>query len=347
MKKGNKYGLHRVIEPKGVLPQPANKLDNNMDEIYDNEILIDVRTLNVDSASFTQIEKQAGGDKAKSAQIMLDIVAKQGKHRNPVTGSGGMLLGVVEKIGEALEGKIDLKVGDKIATLVSLSLTPLRIDKIKDIRPDIDQVDIDGKAILFESGIYARIPDDIPETLALSALDVAGAPAQTAKLVKPGDTVLIIGAGGKSGMLCSYEARKRAGVTGKVIGLCHSERSTKRMQDLGFCDHVFSADATQPVAVLEKIQELTKGQLCDITINNVNIPDTEMTSILCTKDSGMVYFFSMATSFTKAALGAEGVGSDVTMIVGNGYTKGHAEITLQLLRESEKLRKIFTELYAS
>ena len=347
MKKGNKYGLHRVIEPKGVLPQPANKLDNNMDEIYDNEILIDVRTLNVDSASFTQIEKQAGGDKAKIAQIMLDIVAKQGKHRNPVTGSGGMLLGVVEKIGEALEGKIDLKVGDKIATLVSLSLTPLRIDKIKDIRPDIDQVDIDGKAILFESGLYARIPDDIPETLALSALDVAGAPAQTAKLVKPGDTVLIIGAGGKSGMLCSYEARKRAGVTGKVIGLCHSERSTKRMQDLGFCDHVFSADATQPVAVLEKIQELTKGQLCDITINNVNIPDTEMTSILCTKDSGMVYFFSMATSFTKAALGAEGVGSDVTMIVGNGYTKGHAEITLQLLRESEKLRKIFTELYAS
>ncbi|HOR10750.1 MAG TPA: L-erythro-3,5-diaminohexanoate dehydrogenase [Bacteroidales bacterium] len=347
MKKGNKYGLHRVIEPKGVLPQPANKLDNNMDEIYDNEILIDVRTLNVDSASFTQIEKQAGGDKAKIAQIMLDIVAKQGKHRNPVTGSGGMLLGVVEKIGEALEGKIDLKVGDKIATLVSLSLTPLRIDKIKDIRPDIDQVDIDGKAILFESGIYARIPDDIPETLALSALDVAGAPAQTAKLVKPGDTVLIIGAGGKSGMLCSYEARKRAGVTGKVIGLCHSERSTKRMQDLGFCDHVFSADATQPVAVLEKIQELTKGQLCDITINNVNIPDTEMTSILCTKDTGIVYFFSMATSFTKAALGAEGVGSDVTMIVGNGYTKGHAEITLQLLRESEKLRKIFTELYAS
>jgi len=347
MKKGNKYGLHRVIEPKGVLPQPANKLDNNMDEIYDNEILIDVRTLNVDSASFTQIEEQAGGDKAEIARIMLDIVAKQGKHRNPVTGSGGMLLGVVEKIGEALEGKIDLKVGDKIATLVSLSLTPLRIDKIKDIRPDIDQVDIDGKAILFESGIYAKIPDDMPETLALSALDVAGAPAQTAKLVKPGDTVLIIGAGGKSGMLCSYEARKRAGVTGKVIGLCHSERSTKRMQDLGFCDHVFSADATQPVAVLEKIQELTKGQLCDITINNVNIPDSEMTSILCTKDTGIVYFFSMATSFTKAALGAEGVGSDVTMIVGNGYTKGHAEITLQLLRESEKLRKIFTELYAS
>ena len=339
MKQGNKYGLHRVISPKGVLPQPADKIDNNMDEIYDNEILIDVQTLNIDSASFTQIEQQAGGDHEKIAQIMLDIVAKQGKHRNPVTGSGGMLLGTVEKIGDALIGKTDLKVGDKIATLVSLSLTPLRIDKIKEIRADIDQVDIDGKAILFESGIYAKIPSDLPEKLALSALDVAGAPAQTAKLVKPGDTVLIIGAGGKSGMLCCYEAKKRAGVTG-------NEKSTKRLQELGFCDYVFSADATQPVPVMEKISELTGGQMCDLTINNVNIPDTEMTSILCTKNDGLVYFFSMATSFTKAALGAEGVGSDVTMIIGNGYTKGHAEITLQILRESEKLRKIFTELYA-
>jgi L-erythro-3,5-diaminohexanoate dehydrogenase len=345
-KKGNRYGTHRVISPAGVLPQPADRLDNNMDEIWDNEILIDVQTLNVDSASFTQIEQQAGGDKAKIAEIMMGIVEKQGKHRNPVTGSGGMLLGTVEKIGDALKGKIDLRPGDKIATLVSLSLTPLRIDRIRDIRPDIDQVDIDGKAILFESGIYAKIPADMPENLALSALDVAGAPAQTAKLVKPGDTVLIIGAGGKSGMLCCYEAKKRAGITGRVIGITHSPKSTARLESLGFCDHVFAADATQPVPVMERVAELTGGEMADVTINNVNIPDTEMTSILCTKDTGLVYFFSMATSFTKAALGAEGVGSDVTMIVGNGYTRGHAEITLQELRESPELRKIFEELYA-
>ncbi|MDR0830420.1 MAG: L-erythro-3,5-diaminohexanoate dehydrogenase [Prevotellaceae bacterium] len=345
-KKGNKYGTHRVIEPKGVLPQPANKIDNDMSEIYDNEILIDVKTLNIDSASFTDISARAGGDEEKIKEIMLDIVAKQGKHRNPWTGSGGMLLGVVEKIGDALKGKIDLKEGDKIATLVSLSLTPLRIDKIKEIRKAVDQVDIDGKAILFESGIYAKIPTDMPEKLALSALDVAGAPAQTAKLVKPGDTVLIIGGGGKSGMLCCYEAKKRAGVTGKVIGLCGSEKSADRLRKLNFCDEVFVENATLPVPVLEKIAELTNGEMCDITINNVNIPDTEMTSILCTKDTGIVYFFSMATSFTKAALGAEGVGSDVTMLVGNGYTKGHAEITLQELRECPELRKVFEELYA-
>jgi L-erythro-3,5-diaminohexanoate dehydrogenase len=346
MKKGCKFGTHRVIEPVGVLPQPANKIDNNMDEIYDNEILINVQTLNIDSASFTQIEEQAHGDEKKIAEIMLGIVEKQGKHRNPVTGSGGMLIGTVEKIGTALEGTTDLKVGDKIATLVSLSLTPLRIDKIKEIRKDIDQVDIDGKAILFESGIYAKLPTDMPEKLALSALDVAGAPAQTAKLVKPGDKVFIIGAGGKSGTLCCYEAKRRAGVTGKVIGCCGSSKSAARLAKLGVCDEIFVGDATKPVEIMNKVSELTNGELADVTINCVNINDTEMTSILSTKNDGLVYFFSMATSFTKAALGAEGVGSDVTMIIGNGYTKGHAEITLQILRDSKELRDLFTELYA-
>jgi len=346
MLKGCKYGTHRVIEPEGVLPQPAKKIDNNMDRLYDNEILLNVQTLNIDSASFTQIKNQAEGDEEKIAEIMKGIVAEKGKHQNPVTGSGGMLIGTVEKIGSALEGKIDLKVGDKVATLVSLSLTPLRIDEIKEIRKDADQVDIEGKAILFESGIYAKIPADMPENLVLSALDVAGAPAQVARLVKPGDTVVIIGAGGKSGMLCCYEAKKRAGVTGKVIGITHSEKSTNRLKKLGFADIVFPTNAQKPVEAMNKVAELTNGEMADVTINNVNIPDTEMTSILCTKTTGTVYFFSMATSFTKAALGAEGVGSDVTMIIGNGYTKGHAEITLQLFRESEKLRNIFTELYA-
>ncbi|HZK01650.1 MAG TPA: zinc-binding dehydrogenase [Anaerovoracaceae bacterium] len=345
MKNGCPYGTHRVIEPKGVLPQPADKIDNSMD-IYDNEILIDVQTLNIDSASFKQIHKQADGNIDEIRRIMLEIVERQGKHKNPVTGSGGMLIGTVKEIGTALKGKTDLKVGDKIATLVSLSLTPLRIDEIIQIRAETDQVDIKGQAILFESGIYAVLPDDMPENLALSVLDVAGAPAQTAKLVKPGDTVVVIGGGGKSGLLCLYEAKKRAGVTGKVICIGGSDKSTNRARGQGLADEYFAANATDAIYVYNKIMELTGGRLADLVINCVNIPNTEMASILATKDGGTVYFFSMATSFTKAALGAEGVGKDINMIVGNGYTKGHAAIALQVLRESSSLRKLFTEMYA-
>lgn len=345
MKKGNPYGTHRVIEPKGVLPQPALKIDNTM-EIYDNEILIDVHTLNIDSASFTQIKEQARGDIEEIKNIMMNIVEERGKHQNPVTGSGGMLIGTVEEIGPALEGKTSLKVGDKIATLVSLSLTPLRIDEILEVRPEVDQVDIRGKAILFESGIYARLPEDIPENLALAVLDVCGAPAQTAKLVKPGDTVLVIGGTGKSGMLCLYEAKKRAGVTGQVICVGSRDETIERVKSLNLADVYIRANATDAVGLMERVHEVTRGQMADIVINTVNIQNTEMSSILCAKDGGIVYFFSMATSFTKAALGAEGVGKDVTMLIGNGYTKGHAEIALQIMRESPELRRVYEELYA-
>ena len=298
--KGCKYGTHRVIEPKGSLPQPALKISNDMN-IFSNEILIDVQALNVDSASFTQIEEEAGHDTKKIAAKILEIVGERGKMQNPVTGSGGMLIGTIEKIGEDLEGKIDLKVGDKIATLVSLSLTPLQIDEIIDIKPDIDRVEIKGKAILFESGIYAKLPTDMSETLALAALDVAGAPAQTAKLVKPGDSVLILGAAGKSGMMCCYEAKKRVGPTGRVVGLVRNEKSKAKLLEMGIVDDVIIASAQLPVEVLETSLAANNGNEYDISINCVNVENTEMSSILPISNGGTVYIFSMAPSFTKAA----------------------------------------------
>ncbi|MGH4126245.1 MAG: L-erythro-3,5-diaminohexanoate dehydrogenase [Clostridium sp.] len=344
MNKGCKYGTHRVINPKGVLPQPAIKISNDMN-IFDNEILIDVQALNIDSASFTQIEEEAGHDVEKIKAKIIEIVAASGKMQNPVTGSGGMLIGTVEKIGEALKGITDLKVGDKISTLVSLSLTPLRIDEIIDIKPDIDRVVIKGKAILFQSGLYAKLPKDMDENLALAALDVAGAPAQVAKLVRPGQSVLLLGAAGKSGMLCSYEAVKRVGPTGNVIGLVRNQEEKERLERLGLRMQIVIGDARNAIDVMNATLAHNNGQEVDVSINIVNVPNTEMSTILPVKDNGIVYFFSMATSFTKAALGAEGVGKDVTMIVGNGYTKGHAEITLEELRENETLRSVFEELY--
>jgi L-erythro-3,5-diaminohexanoate dehydrogenase len=340
-----RYGTHRVLEPRGVLPQPAWKIDNSM-EIYDNELLIDVDTLNIDAASFTQIKQQAKGDSAAMAEIMLDIVAKRGKHHNPVTGSGGMLMGTVAKIGPQWAGKTAVKVGDRIATLVSLSLTPLKIDKIKKIHLDREQAEVEAQAVLFSSGIYAVLPPDMPPSLALAVLDVAGAPAQTAHLVRPGQTVLVIGGGGKSGMLCMYEAKKRAGVTGRIIGMGSSEGSCARMRQMGFADAVIRADATDPLKVMQAVAEVTGGQLADVTINCVNIPGTEMASVMATKDGGTVYFFSMATSFTAAALGAEGIGKDVTMLIGNGYCKDHAVVALNTVRESPVLWQTFNELYA-
>ena len=342
--KGNKYGTHRVIEPKGVLTQAAWKIDNDMTKHYSNEIICDVISLNIDSASFTQIEEACGGDEQKIGEMIMGIVAERGKQQNPVTGSGGMFIGKVAYIGEDLKDR-DLKVGDKIASLVSLSLTPLKIEKILAIHKDIDRVDIIGQAVLFESGIYAKLPDDMSEPLALAALDVAGAPAQARKLPKEGDSVLILGANGKRGVLCGYEAMKKVGPKGNVVGVVRNPAQVPALMELGVYNKVIVASATEPIAVLDAALAANDGKEYDISICCVNIESCEMSAILPVRDDGIVYFFSMATSFTKAALGAEGIGKDVTMIIGNGYTKDHAEITLNVLRENEKLRKLFDEKY--
>jgi len=338
-----KYGTNRVLEPLGVLPQAAQKIDNNM-EIYDNEILIDVISLNIDSASFAQLKGEAQGDQSKIAAKIMEIVAARGKMQNPVTGSGGMLIGTVAKIGKNLTYR-DLAAGDKIATLVSLSLTPLKIEKINGIQMGIDRVDVTAQAILFETGIYAKLPEDMTQELALAALDVAGAPAQTAKMVKPGDSVLVLGAGGKSGMLCCYEAMRRVGPTGNVVAMCRSDADRDKLLDNGLAHAVVQSDVTRPIELMDMALAANGGREFDISINCVNVPNSEMASILPVRDGGTVYFFSMAVSFTKAALGAEGIGKDVNMVIGNGYSRGHAEITLAQLRESAALRRIFEERY--
>ncbi|MCF7930920.1 MAG: L-erythro-3,5-diaminohexanoate dehydrogenase [Acholeplasmataceae bacterium] len=344
MKKLCKYGTHRVIEPVGILPQAALIIDSTP-VCYDNECLIEVDTLNIDSASFHQIKEACNQDVELMKEMILSIVKKQGKMQNPVTKSGGMLIGTVKETGKDFSGK-DLKPGVKLATLVSLSLTPLHIEEIISINITNEQVKIKGQAILFDSGIYAVIPNDLDEKFVLAALDVAGAPAQVRKLAKLNDTVFIIGANGKSGMLCALEAKNQVGPKGRVIGLVRKQEQVEALESLHLFDTIIVESATNSIEVYEALSKVTNGELADLTINVVNTENTEMTSILCTKELGIVYFFSMATSFTKAALGAEGIGKDITMIIGNGYTKNHANITLEILRGNKQLFELFMSRYA-
>ena len=94
---------------------------------------------------------------------VLEIVATRGKMQNPETGSGGMLVGTVEEVGP--ESPLGLAVGDRIATLVSLTLTPLVIeDGLAGWDGRSEQVPCDGYAVLFGRSIAAVIPDDLRPT---------------------------------------------------------------------------------------------------------------------------------------------------------------------------------------
>jgi len=340
-------GLHRVLEPAGVLPQAAWRLDARP-AIWPDEVRIAVERLNLDAASFRQLHEAHAGDPDKIRAAVLEIVRTRGKMQNPVTGSGGMLTGVVDEVGP--DSRLGLRAGDKIATLVSLSLTPLVIaDALARWDGKSEQIPCAGHAILFGRSIAAKLPADMTAELALSVMDVCGAPALTHRVVsaRSGErpAVAIIGAAGKSGSLSAAAAR-RAGA-GTVVGVVphDAEAATLRAAkagdgERGLVDHVVVADARNPVGVSTAIQRAAGGQ-ADVTVVCVDVPGCEGGAILATAQGGTVIFFSMATSFTAAALGAEGVAADVTMLVGNGYVPGHAELAIDLIRTEPGVRGIF------
>jgi L-erythro-3,5-diaminohexanoate dehydrogenase len=331
------------------LPQPAKRLNADFSKIYAGELLLAVDTLNVDAASFRQMEEegaQAGeAPEAAVSRRVLETVAARGKQHNPVTGSGGMLLGRVLQVSGDHPDTGRLQPGDRVATLVSLSLTPLRVDRILAVRVASAQLDVEGEAILFASGAYARMPSDMPERLALAVLDVAGAAPQVARFMKPGGSVCILGAGGKSGILCAAEARRTGGPSARVIGVESHAPYAEDLRALGICDEVLSLDARDPVALRRAVVAANGGAEVDLSLSCVNVGDAEMSAIMVTRDRGIAYFFAMSTSFTKSALGAEGVGKDVDLMIGNGYAHGHAEHSLAMMREMPAVRSLFEKRY--
>lgn len=335
-KAGSPLGLHRVIDPAGVLPQAAWQLDPSP-AIAPDEVRVRVDRLNLDAASYRQIRETYGGDPDKIRAAVLDIIATRGKMQNPVTGSGGMLTGTVEEAGPA--SPLGLRPGQRIATLVSLTLTPLTItDALRRWDGRSEQVPCEGHAILFARSIAAVLPEDLPAPLSLAVLDVCGAPALTQRLVKNGSVALVIGAAGKSGSLSAAAAR-RAGAA-KVIGVVPAEAEAALLRDLpGLVDEIVIADARDPVGLSAKVG--AAGGPADVTVVCVDVPGCEGGAILSTAQGGTVIFFSMATSFSSAALSAEGVAADVTMLVGNGYVPGHAELALDLIRTTPGLRALF------
>lgn len=334
---GHPYGVHRVVGAQGALPQAAERLDASA-PAFDNEIVIDVHTLNVDSASFHQIVDEVGGEEAAVAERIESIVAERGKMQNPVTGSGGMLLGRVRAIGPLYEGPAALAEGDLVATLVSLTLTPLHLEAIERVYFDADQVDVSGTAYLWPSSPLVKMPEDMPERLALSALDVCGAPAQAKRLVEGASRVLVMGMG-KSGMLCAAAARDELGAEATICGFDLRDDNLRAMREAKIIDDFRCGNAKEPVDVLASARQMADGELFDVVINTCNVADTEMAAILPCRDRGTVYFFNMATSFAKAALGCEGVGKDVDLLIGNGYAHGHADIALDVVRRHPAVRE--------
>ena len=315
------YGVHRVVGQQS-LPQPADRLDPTL-PCGSSEIEIAVEHLHIDASGLRQLRTEHRGDLGAVRAALLSLVKERGKLHNRVTNSGGMLVGSVTAVGADYPDPP--AVGTRIATLASLTLTPLRLTELGPVDSESNTIQARGTAFIFARSPWTELPGDIPEEFALAAFDVAGAPARVKARTRPGMRVLVVGAG-NSGTLAAIAAAEAG--AGEVIVTDISERRLARLSVLGLrALRTQVADATAAIEFAVRV-----GPSADLTVSCVDRPGVELGCILATRADGHIIFFSMTTDFTRAALGAEGVGSGATLEIGNGFHPGHASLVTDILR---------------
>jgi L-erythro-3,5-diaminohexanoate dehydrogenase len=326
-------GADRVIDPLGVLPQPAARL-NPAGPVRPHELEVAVERLCLDATSFRQIRERSDADPARMADRIEEIVSARGKMHNPDTDSGGVLHGTVSAVGDR-HGSAP-EVGREIVSLCSLTLIPLRLQRVEVVDPDSSQVEVDGTAYIAERAGWSPVPRDLPLATAIDVLDVCAAASQVRALARPGATILILGVG-HAGKLALAAAREAApGATLVAADLDSAE--LERLSGLGLCDVAVAADLREPLVALDALRQAGVGP-ADLTVLVVDAAGCESAAILATAEGGTVLFFSMATSFATAALAADGIGADLRMLVGSGYSTDRGAYALELVRASPELRE--------
>lgn len=307
----SRYGFHRVISPKGVVPQAADCVDNTPKQLHPSEKLVQVKLLNLDSTSTRQIAESG----AKITDRVWEIVQQRGKMHNPVTNSGGVLL--AEYNGQA------------IVPWTSLSAIPLHLDSIGAVHGQ--QIDVVGTAVLFESYYYTPVPEGMDWRLAATALDIASLAVQVKRvaLERKLQRALVIGCG-NAGVAAMASLKKYAPHV-EIYGVDVSDANFDRIKKFGFSSNLATLDAVNAEAVVNFVSD------CDLVVNCVNVPNTEAASVLATRDHGLVLFFSMATQFDQASLATDATGKDVVMQVASGIAMGEDEEILQLMKDYPEL----------
>jgi L-erythro-3,5-diaminohexanoate dehydrogenase len=343
------YGHHRVVKPKRLLPQTAQKLKSTPKIISQHELLLRVDTLMLDSSSMRQLREKYS-EKQIPKKIM-EIVQTRGKMHNPVTNSGGVLIGTVSEVGKdffkARRKDSDNLVGKRIVPVASLTTLPLHLDQVHSIKGD--SVSVSGSAIAFSCMPIWSIPDDFSDHLALACLDISSLVPQLRRTFENLSTnrrqlrVLVIGCG-KAGIVALYllkqMRRTMPSLNLEVLAFDSSAEAAKYVAKKKLAQNIAVGDAKNPLSTYQFITQ--NGGPCDLVINVVNSPDTETATLICTKDAaegGTILWFSMATKFDQAALATDGLGKDAIMLIGNGVAQGQVSQIVALVQEFPELRQ--------
>jgi len=330
-------GTERSLEPAGVLTHMASVLDAHT-PATEFEVALDVERLAIDATSYRAIGERCDGDPERMASTIASIVAERGKLENPWTGSGGVLMGRVSAVGDSYR-MTSLRAGDRVVPLASLIAIPLRLDSVGPVDPLSAQVPVAGSAIVTGRMACAHVPDDLSPHVTLTALDVYPSASYARSLGGRGEHVLVLGAG-HAGLLAVAAAREAVGDGGRVTAVDRSAAALERALAVDASAAVIEGDVTDPLGVSGELARRGLPRAA-LTLLCTTVAGGEGAAILATDERGIVLFFSTATRFAAAGLGADAIGSQAQLIIPNGLTDDRGEYALELLRRLPALLAAF------
>jgi len=322
-------GAHRVLDPPGGLPQPAWRVDPDA-PLRPSELALSVERISLDAWSFRQLWGDAEGDEGRFAELLLGVVRDRGKLHNPVTDSGGTLIGVLSELGGAPAAARGFALGERVVPLTSCSAIPLALDRVLAVNPAASEVEVEGRAVLPLAFPLGRVPDDLDPRLAVAAADTAGAPGLVHDLLPEGGTAVVLGANGIAGLLACAAAQERGA---RVIGI---DVDVRAVRETGVAEPV-EADATDALAVLDAL-ERGGGGAADLVVHVAAAAGCETAAVAAVADEGTIVLFSLATSFQRCVNVADVFGKRPRMLISNALRLHHADLAYDLLRRHPGVR---------
>jgi TyrR family helix-turn-helix protein len=331
----NIYGVKRVLEPQHVLSTSAWKVDNNR-EIYPNEMRVAVKKIQLEGTSFKQICIESNNNPERIKDRIIDIIIKRGKLHNPVTDTGGLLFGVVEKIGAEYDNKNGLKVGDEIICNASLAAIPLYLSRITKIDMAYSQIDAEGYAILFNEFPIVRRPEDVPLNLLLFAFNESGTMYNVSKYAKDKKNFLVVGSNLLTNSLYGFAIRKAAGPDARIVCLIDNRsevmlkgRSIDLLLNNVFTE-IYYGNILKP---MECIEQLKADALFDLSVNCADIPGAETVNILATKSGGTVCFANLINNYNIALYLTEAISRQLDIRCADGYLEEYDEFDIKVVQD--------------
>jgi L-erythro-3,5-diaminohexanoate dehydrogenase len=330
-------GIWRALEPPGTLLHSAKRVDSET-PANEYEAEVEVEWLNIDATSFRALREHCGSDPKAIADTIAQIVAERGKLQNPWTGSGGVLMGRVRRLGSCY--CLPALMPDQLVIAqASLIAIPLRLESVGPVDPGSAQVPVRGRAILTGRMPCVLAPEDIAPNAALAAFDVYPVASNMRDLARAGEHVLVLGSG-HAGLLALAAARRAVGDSGVLTIVDYSARALERAPAVDPRVQTIQADVTNALAVADELAR--RGlPVADLTLQCTSAYGAEATAMVATADRGTILFFSTATSFADAGLGADAIGSHAKLVIPNGLTDDLGQYAFSLLREIPALRAAF------